>query len=76
MDAREGLKEELGWLKVLLVLVATLDASVLSWLSNPASRNRFLQSVAAGLVLIGIGWGLQMFRRGWIIIADLKRSAP
>jgi len=71
----DGLKEELGWLKVLLVLVATSDASLVSWLMNdPVARSALVRGVTGLIITIGIGWGIQMFRRGWDIISDLKGS--
>jgi len=72
----DGLKEELGWLKVLLVIVATIVASLVSWLTNNPLRPTVLYTVATAFVIAGSLWGVWMLRRGWTLIAELKRSTP
>jgi len=74
MQARDGFKEELGWLKVLIVLVATLDASLVNWLVHNPTQNRVLLGVSVWLVMLGIVWGVSMLRRGWALIALLKQE--
>jgi hypothetical protein len=71
----DGLKEELGWLKVVLVLVATFDASIIGWLVNDASPNRPLSGFVFVVALAGSIWVIRLLRQGWALVALLKESA-
>ena len=48
--AADGIKEELGWLKVLFAVLAAADASLIAWLSQNYMRADRLIVVPASLV--------------------------
>jgi len=56
----DGLREELGWLKVIFGVLVALDASLVAWVGqNFGGPNRILVGVAilaVGLVTIGVVW--------------------
>ncbi len=48
----DGIKEELGWLKVLFAVLAAADASLIAWLSQNYMRAERFIAVPAGLIAI------------------------
>jgi hypothetical protein len=71
----DGLKEELGWLKVMLVLVATFDASIIGWLVNNTPRNRPLFGFVFVVALAGSVWVIRLLRQGQALITLLKERS-
>jgi hypothetical protein len=61
MENRDRLKEALGWLKVLFVLAATAEFSLINWIVN--TPGLFGLRLVAGLLAIGLGWRLYRWNR-------------
>jgi hypothetical protein len=68
---RDGLKETLGWLKVLVVLAATAEFSLINWIVNTADLIPL--RVGAGVVTLVITWLiLRWGRQAEAILVTLK----
>jgi 4-hydroxybenzoate polyprenyltransferase len=60
MSKAEGIKEELGWLKVVFGVLVAVDVSLVAWVAqNFSSPNRVLVSgaiLAVAVVTAGVVW--------------------
>jgi 4-hydroxybenzoate polyprenyltransferase len=60
MSKSEGIKEELGWLKVIFGVLVAIDVSLVAWIGqNFGSPNRILVWVAilaVAVVTVGVVW--------------------
>jgi hypothetical protein len=52
MSRRERIREEIGWLKVIVVLTTSITASLLSWVTQQAPAGPSFGMVLAGTVAI------------------------
>jgi len=70
-EHREGLKEELGWLKVIVVLAASLEFSLVGWLATTTGEPLLRGLTSFLSVIVGL-MTMWMLRRATVIIRDLK----
>jgi 4-hydroxybenzoate polyprenyltransferase len=60
MSKAEGIKEELGWLKIVFGVLVAVDVSLVAWVAqNFSSPNRVLVAcaiLAVTIVTVGVVW--------------------
>jgi hypothetical protein len=63
MSKADRIKEEIGWLKVVLAVTAAVDASLVAWLAQDYDRAR--------PVIVGAGFVLALVLAAYVVCVDL-----
>jgi hypothetical protein len=73
MSRADRLKEEIGWLKLLVAALIAVEASLIAWLAQHyMTASRIVVFLGGLLALLIAGFGVRLNRRAYRLIEKLE----